>query len=73
MLARFCAAAIVVSGRGGTVRACALLLVSVFSLCPPLLHERSWTTVQWKAGCLTSLAAALCASVRLSLAAHENQ
>jgi len=34
-------------------------------------HDHFWTRVRRKAGCLTFLAAALCTSGRLSLAAHE--
>ena len=70
MSARFSSAAVVVGRRGGTVCAYALLLAAVF-LCAfrwsrPFLDE-GWR----KAGCLTFLAAALCTSGRLSLAAHE--
>ena len=73
MFARLFAAAVVVGGHGGTVCACALLLAAVFALCLPLVHDRSWTRVRREAGCLTSLAAALCASGRLALAAHEDR
>jgi len=67
----FFAAAVVVGGRGGTVCACVLLLAAVLSLCPPLVHDRSWTRVRREAGCITFMAAALCTSGRLSLAAYE--
>ena len=46
MFARFFAADVVVGGHGGTVCACELLLAAVFSLCPPLVHDRSWTIVR---------------------------
>jgi len=70
---RFFAAAVFFGCRCGTVCACAPLLAAVSSLCLPLAHDRSWTRLRREAGCLTSLAAALCASGRLSLAAHENR
>jgi len=53
VFARFFAAVVVVGGRGGTVCACALLLAAVFSLCPPLVLDRSGTRVRREAGCIT--------------------
>jgi len=41
------------------------------SLCPPLVHDRSWTRVWREAGCIIFSAAALCTSGRLLLADHE--
>ena len=56
--------------RRHRVRVCAGL-GGRLPLCPPLVHDRSLKRVRREAGCITFLAAALCTSGRLSLAAHE--
>jgi len=58
-------------GGGSPVCACVPLLSAGFSLCPPLVHDRSWTSVRREAGCSTFLAAAFGTNGRLSLATHE--